>query len=185
MERHEEDRVVVPEDLLGPVPVVDVPVDDRHAPGAELRLREPCRDRHVVEEAEAHGVARPRVVARRADEREALAANRLDRCSRREQRRLVARLGGDGVGVEPDRAVERADQLDIGRRVAALEVGRGGRRGLDDLEGVQERGEPLRRLGVAERGVQARERRVAYAVDRRTASASSPRPASPCARPTR
>jgi len=45
--------------------------------------------------------------------------------------------------------------------VAALEIGGGGRRRLDDLERVQERGEPLRRLRMAEGGMQARERRMA------------------------
>jgi hypothetical protein len=125
------------------------------------------------------------VVARRPDEREPAAPHRLDRRSRREQRRLVARLGGDGVGVEPRRVVDPPDDLDVLRGMATLDVCDGGRRGLDDLEFLEERGEPLRRLGVAERRMEARERRMAYAVDRRTAAASSPRPASPCARPTR
>ena len=165
--------------------MVDVPVDDRHAPHAELGLREPRRDRDVVEEAEAHRRGGQRVVAGRADEREAPAPHGLDRRSGREQRRLVARLRGDGVGVEPDRVVERADQLDVGRRVAALEVGRGGRSGLDHVEGLEQRGEPLRRFRVAERGMEARERGVAYKVDRRTAAATSSTVPSPCARPIR
>ena len=124
-------------------------------------------------------------MARRADEREPAPSHRLDRRSRREQRRLVARLGGDGVGVEPDRVLDPPNDLDVLRRVAALEVGVAGRLGLDDVELVQEHGEPLRRFGMAERGMEAREPRMAYEVDRRTAAASSPRSVSPWARPTR
>jgi hypothetical protein len=81
--------------------------------------------------------------------------------------------------------VDPPKALDVLRRVAALDVGDRGRPRLDDLEGFQERGEPLRRLGMAERRMEARERGMAYEVDRRTASASFPRPPSPCARPTR
>jgi hypothetical protein len=185
VERDEEHRVVVAKDLLRAVAVVDVPVDDCHPHEPELRLREPRRDGDVVEEAEPHRRGRPRVVARWADEREPAPPNRFDRRPRCEERRLEARLRGDRVGVEPDRVIDTPHDLDVLGRVAALEIGDGARRRLDDLELVQERGEPLRRLRMAEGRMEARERRMAYEVDRRTASASSPRSASPCARPTR
>jgi hypothetical protein len=101
------------------------------------------------------------VVAGRADEGEPASTDRLDRRARREQRRFVAGLRRDGVGVEPGRVVDPPDGLDVLRRVTALDVGdRRGRR-LDDVEGLQERGEPLRRLGVAEGRMEARERRMA------------------------
>lgn len=62
VERDEEDRVVRLEDLLGPVPVMDVPIDDRDVrePGS---TRGRGRDRDVVDEAEAHRGSGPRVVA--------------------------------------------------------------------------------------------------------------------------
>jgi len=50
---------------------------------------------------------------------------------------------------------------------------------------VEEDGDSLRRLGMAERRVQARERRMAQDVDRRKASAGLSRSRCDCARPTR
>ena len=63
--RDVEDVRIVPEDLLGPVAVVHVPVDDQHAL-AEGGTRG-RRDGHVVEEAEPHGAVGRRVVPRGAD----------------------------------------------------------------------------------------------------------------------
>ncbi len=77
MERDEEHRVVAAEDCLGAVPVVHVVVDDRDPREPELRLRVARRDRHVVEHAEPHRLVGERVVAGRANEREAAAIDRL------------------------------------------------------------------------------------------------------------
>ena len=103
VERDEEDRRVVADDRLGAVAVVDVPVEDRDPPDAELGLRPARRDRDRVEEAEAHRAARLGVVPGRPREREAAAARRLDRRAGGEQRRLEGRRGADRVGVEPAR----------------------------------------------------------------------------------
>jgi hypothetical protein len=64
-----EDLPVPVEDVLGAVAVVDVPVEHGDPPdpeGAGVR----GGHRRVVEEAEAHGVVRPGVVARRAHDGE-------------------------------------------------------------------------------------------------------------------
>ena len=61
VERHEEHRRVCVEDLLRPVAVMDVPVDDRDAASYMTR-----GDRDRVEETEAHRLLRRRVVARGA-----------------------------------------------------------------------------------------------------------------------
>ena len=79
VQRDEEDGVVAAEDRLGAVAVVDVEVDDRDALEPELGLRVARRDGDVVEEAEAHRPVGERVVAGRADEREAAAVDRLER----------------------------------------------------------------------------------------------------------
>src|SRR5205823_3593472 len=81
------------------VAVMDVPVEDRDAPVTELRLGVPRRDRDVVEEAEAHGPVCRRVMPGRAYQREAAALGRGDRAARGQQRRLKARLRGEGVRV--------------------------------------------------------------------------------------
>ncbi len=62
-------RGIVIEDLLGSVPVVDVPVDDEHPLAAEA-LEVPRRDRHGVEQAESHRPVARRVVTGRAHEAE-------------------------------------------------------------------------------------------------------------------
>ena len=56
-----------------------------------------------------------RVVPGRPDEREAAAVDRLERDPGRERRRLPRRLRADGVGVELNRAVDRLQQLQVGR----------------------------------------------------------------------
>ena len=89
MERHEQDRVVARDDVLGAVAVVHVPVDDRDALQAELRLGPARGDRHVVEQAEAHRPLALGVVARRPREGEPAAADGFDRRAGREQRGLV------------------------------------------------------------------------------------------------
>jgi len=69
MERAEEHPGLVVERRLGAVPVMDVPVDDRHPlqAGDEQLAR---RDGDVVEEAEPHRPVGRRMVTRRAHERE-------------------------------------------------------------------------------------------------------------------
>ena len=122
VQRDVEDGRVVPEDVLRPVAVVDVPVDDRDPLEAELGLRRARRDRDVVEEAEAHRAVGGRVVAGRPHEREAAGADRLDRAAGGEQRRLVARLRRRRVAVEPGRSVDAADPRDVLGGVAALDL---------------------------------------------------------------
>ena len=71
--RVEHARVTL-EEVLGPVPVVDVEVDDRHSLEAALVAGRPRGEGDVVGEAEPHGEPLLRVVSRRAD-----------RCERRVQ----------------------------------------------------------------------------------------------------
>jgi hypothetical protein len=59
-------RGVAGQDVLGAVAVVHVEVDDRHALAAVAFQRIARGERHVVEEAEAHGAAAAGVVAGRA-----------------------------------------------------------------------------------------------------------------------
>jgi hypothetical protein len=106
---HVEDGVVREEDVLRPVAVVDVEVDDRDAADA-VRLERARGDRDVVEDAEAHRVALRRVVAGRPHEREAAAARGLDRCADGEERRLPRRLARRRVGVEPRTASASAER---------------------------------------------------------------------------
>jgi hypothetical protein len=95
------------EDLVGPVAVVDVPVEDQHALGAVGRRRVARSDRRVAEEAEAHRAVGLGVVARRAQRREAgrgLAGQQRvdepDAAAGRAQRRRVGRRDGDRVHVD-------------------------------------------------------------------------------------
>jgi hypothetical protein len=84
MQRDEQNRVVLPEDLLRAVAMVDVIVDDRHAADAVNGLHVACSDGDVVDEAEAHRALRERVVAGRADEREAVPVDGRQRAPGRE-----------------------------------------------------------------------------------------------------
>ena len=114
------------------------------------------------------------MVPRRPDEREPAALGGLDRRARGEQRRLVARLRPDGVGVEHLDPLERRDPLDVRRVVAALHGLPRRRAGLvPGPDAVEQHLEPALRLRVRARRVQARHRRVRQEVDRRTASARS------------
>ncbi len=93
-----EDVGVVVEHVLDAVAVVDVPVEDEDL-AAEFRvvgLADLGRDRHVVEEAEAHGCVVLGVVAGRADDGEGVldgarddALARLDGAAGRDERGLV------------------------------------------------------------------------------------------------
>ena len=127
------------EDVVGPVAVVDVPVEDQDALGAPAIERAPRGHRDVVEQAEAHRARGQRVVARRpvqrgAEARAVAAQQRVDqrhRPARRVQRGAVGALGDDRVGVQraaarrdrPPRCVARrpsgctaSDDLALGRR---------------------------------------------------------------------
>ena len=55
MRRAIEHAGIAPEDVLRAVAVVDIPIEDRDAPGAVPLLRMTRGNRRVVEEAEAHG----------------------------------------------------------------------------------------------------------------------------------
>jgi hypothetical protein len=122
VERHVEDARVVPEDVLRAVPVVDVPVEDRHPLERVLRLCRPSRDRGVVEEAEAHRAVGRRVVAGRPDECKTPGSGRLDRPACGDQRRLEAGRRGRRIPVEPGVGVDRANPGDMLGRVAALDL---------------------------------------------------------------
>ena len=78
MGRDVEHIGIVPEDVLGAVPVVDVPVDDED-PLAEGRARG-RGDGDVVDEAEAHGPVGGGVMAGRADRDEGDAISALLEC---------------------------------------------------------------------------------------------------------
>jgi hypothetical protein len=75
-------------------------------------------------------------MARRSREREAAAAHSFDRSTGGEQRRAVARLGADGVGVEPASPVP--DAVDVRGRVAAQDVAFPRRRAADEREAFVE-----------------------------------------------
>ncbi len=146
MQRDGEHRRVVEEDLLRPVAVVHVPVDDRHALDPALALRPAGGDRDVVDEAEAHRRAALGVVARWAQQRERVVElaveHRLDGAQQaaggQQHRRVRARPGPRavpdlhplaarhrrehrldvraGVG-EPQLVLRREARLELGHRV--------------------------------------------------------------------
>ena len=174
MERQVEDAGVVPEDVLRPVPVVDVPVENRHPLEPVLRLRRPGRDRGVVEEAEAHRAVGRRVMAGRPDECEPADPGRLDRRARGEQRRLEAGRRGGRVAVQPRLGVDRADARDVLGRVAALDLLDRRRPAIAPrLDRVEQNLQPPRRLRMVARRVQPRQRGVAHHLHQPAASASS------------
>ena len=122
MGRDVEHVGVVPEDVLGAVPVVHVPVDDED-PLAEGRARR-RGDGHVVDEAEAHGPVGGGVMAGRpdGDEGDALAA--LLECLQGGQpgpgsapcrRPRVRPRVGVGVDVAASLRAERREAGEIGR----------------------------------------------------------------------
>ena len=65
VDRDEQHAIGVMEDVVGPVPVVHVPVDDHHPLEAAGIERMPRRERDVVEQAEPHRARRQRVVTGR------------------------------------------------------------------------------------------------------------------------
>ena len=165
----------------------------------ELALGEPRRHGDVVEEAEAHRPVGQGMVARRPPEGEAAALDRLDRRSGRKARQLVARRRANRVRIEIAGASARGDGCD-GLDVVALVTGgqlvdrRAARNNLAG-QGIEQRPDPLRPLGMAPRRVEAREvrmgqklqRGVAYG-QRVIAHSAAPRPApkeeTPCRIPS-
>ena len=177
MGRDVEHVRVGPEHLLRAVAVVHVPVDDRHALEA-ARARVRGRDRHVVEQAEAHGLRGPGVVPGRAQERDALGDGAVDhRVDHRDERPggqpgdLDALCRHVGVGVEvaslaaqlaerlDEAGVVHASELVVGRGAGldAIEEGAGGRRLRD---AGSRRDQPLGALGVVAEGSVPVEARV-------------------------
>ena len=172
MERDEEDRVVAAEQFLGAVAVMDVEVDDGDSREPELLLGVPRRDRHVVDEAEAHRPPGERVVPRRPDECETCAVDGIERDPGRERRCLPRCLRADGVGVELNRAVDRLQQLQVTVLVDPRKL-LVRRFPLDDLALQHE--QPVWALGVVARRVQVSKGRVRQELD----SASSRRVSRP------
>ena len=70
MNRYEHDRRVGVKDVLCPVAVVDIVVDDEHSLAPILCLCVPGRDRDIVEQAEAHLPLIGGMVSGRPDDRE-------------------------------------------------------------------------------------------------------------------
>ena len=101
------------EDVVRPVAVVDVPVEDEDAADAEGVERVTSRDRDVVEEAEPRRGVAAGVVARRPRRAEADAVRRgraAPRSWRRPRRLRCSRLVGPGSddGLSVERAAARS-----------------------------------------------------------------------------
>jgi hypothetical protein len=163
VQRREEDRLIVGDDVLRAVAVVHVPVDDRDAAKAELGLRPARGDCDVVEEAEAHRAVALGVVTGRPRDREAAVAHRIDRRARGKQCRFVGGLGANGVPVDP--AARRAHLLDEALRVAAQDVGLGRGGALDEREPFVQHCHALLGFRVLAGRMELRERAVAYELD--------------------
>ena len=128
VDRRVEDVSTLVEHVLGPVSVVNVPVEDSDSVGLALIEGRLGRDGSVVEKAKAHGVVGDRVMARRSSERERRvspvgAVERRPRrplCEpRRRERGVPGPLAHDGVGVPASAAVgdERLKFVDVRRVV--------------------------------------------------------------------
>ena len=164
--------------------MVDVPVDDRDALDPELRLRVARRDRGVSEDAEPHRPVPERVVAGRADQREAADLDRTDRASGREKPGFPGGGLRERVAIEPRLLLERRDPVDVLRLVRAfdrLATGRGAF--LLGVEGGQEAEEPFLALGmmVMAGPVQMRHRRMADGLDAQTSRSRRARRSTPSA----
>ena len=106
MRRDVEHVGIALEEMLGPVAVVEIPVDDEHtgdAAPSEMR----GGDGDVVEEAEPHRPGTLRMVARRPYQRHPVVhlsgqdrVAQLEQSARRQARGLPRAGGGAGVGVE-------------------------------------------------------------------------------------
>ena len=99
--------LVARDDVLGTVAVVHVEVDDRHALRVIAVAGVMCGNRRLVEEAEAHGAARFRMVARRPQRAEGIVGlspeHRIDGSGCRPhatQCRLQRSRRHHGIGIE-------------------------------------------------------------------------------------
>ena len=106
VDRDEQHARIGVEDLVGPVAVVDVPVEDQHPLGAVRVARPPRGDRDVVEEAEAHRLRGLRVVAGRAQRRHA-GPRALARAARRRARTPRRRRAAPPRRSPPSRTCRR------------------------------------------------------------------------------
>ena len=188
VERDDEHRVVAAEDGVGAVPVMDVPVDDRHSLDAERILRVTGRDRNVVEDAEPHRVAAQRVVAGRPDQRKASGLDRRDRASCGQPRRFPGGRPGERVAVQPGLFVDRGDRLDVCSVVGALDLLAARPHAFAPAaERLEEDREPLGPLGMvmAPRRMEVCHRGMRDQLDAASSSrpASRPRPSSSAAAP--
>ena len=177
VQRYEENRVVVPEDRLGPVAVVHVEIDDRDAAKPELELSVTRGDGGVREDAEAHRPVEERVMARWPDEREPAVLDGLDRTAGRKHGRLEGRRACIRVGVEQHVDLQPLDRSNVLGVVHAFELlPRRGAPGAEVRKALVEQGDPLRALDVGiVRRMEPLERRMA---DQLHVAASSKRRAS-------
>jgi hypothetical protein len=165
---------------------VHVPVDDRNSLDPELRLRPARRHRDAVEDAKAHRAPGKRVVPRRPCERKAAPASRLERGTGGEQRSLEGRLAGNRVRVEPGRLGDRPHELDVVRRVAALDVLDRSRRGdLPLADRLQQDFDPPPRLRMVPGRVNPRQVGVRQDVDAGSALAANRAAIWPMPQPSR
>ena len=127
-------RSLVVEDVVRPVAVVHVPVDDHHALEPTRVERVLRRERDVVEQAEAHRARRQRVMSRRAMGAERVRRRAVEqqvdhphRPAGGMQRRLERLRADDRVGVEMTAACSARplDRRDVRLGVDRLEHRRG------------------------------------------------------------
>jgi hypothetical protein len=148
--------------MLRAVPVVEIPIDDAHAPDAGRPQRR-RRDGDVVEEAEAHRAGVLGVMAGRAHEREAVVdlagadgVAEIDEAAGGEARRIVRLRRRGGVGVEHDAcmACGRRHPCHVARVVDARELVRGGGARADVREArgiappIEQDAQPIGALGM-------------------------------------
>ncbi len=62
--REKRDLRITPENILSPVSVMHIPVDDQHAIDSGIRMRVCGRDGHVIEQTESHRAVGERMVPR-------------------------------------------------------------------------------------------------------------------------
>ncbi len=151
--------------------MMHVEIDHGDALGAMRGAGVDGGDRHIVEQAEAHGPCRLGMVSRRAHSAKGVVGSaghdlidRVDHGSGGSERRLPAPRRHDRVGVEPDQVVLRrggADRLDIAGRVHPLDHGEIGERRLLSLQAAErtasqrlvDSAQAVRPLGVALPGI--------------------------------
>ena len=126
MDGQVSDPRLFPENLLGAVPVMNVPIDDEDPVEFELLDRHPGSHSNVVEQAKPHSAPGQRVVARRPDNAQSatvLAAKQplrgVAHRTHRLKRDIVGAGTDNGVAVDlpPSRFGQRPDFIDVTRRV--------------------------------------------------------------------